>query len=108
MLPLAPALALAGSLQSMQRSTAHEQEEAYLYYDYVEGGQLRGGRLRVDPNNPLHVDTGEQHRGVTSPVTTIVSNGPSSNRIDLVIVGDGYTAGELGTYAADVDAVWPV
>ncbi len=38
--------------------------------------------------------------GITGTSTTLISNGPSSNRIDLVIVGDGYTATELTTYAS--------
>jgi hypothetical protein len=32
-----------------------------------------------------------------SDYTTIISNGPSSNRVDIVFLGDGYTAGELDT-----------
>jgi hypothetical protein len=36
----------------------------------------------------------------SAPFTTILDNGPSSNRIDIVLVGDGYTAAQLGTYAA--------
>ena len=35
----------------------------------------------------------------SAPFTTILDNGPSSNRIDIVLVGDGYTATQLGTYA---------
>ena len=35
--------------------------------------------------------------------TTIVDNGPVANRIDLVILGDGYTGSEMATYYADVD-----
>ncbi|MFH1218948.1 MAG: M64 family metallopeptidase [Candidatus Eisenbacteria bacterium] len=35
--------------------------------------------------------------------TTIVDNGPVANRIDLVILGDGYTGTEMATYYADVD-----
>jgi hypothetical protein len=36
---------------------------------------------------------------------TIVDNGPSSNRVDVVVLGDGYTAADhaAGTYANDVD-----
>ena len=30
-------------------------------------------------------------------VTTLVQNGPSSNRIDIIIAGDGYTASEITT-----------
>jgi hypothetical protein len=39
------------------------------------------------------------------PVVTIRNNGPSSNRVDLVVVGDGYTSAELqsGKYASDVE-----
>jgi hypothetical protein len=38
------------------------------------------------------------------PVTTIRSSGPSANRIDLVVLGDGYSAADLasGKYATDV------
>jgi hypothetical protein len=38
------------------------------------------------------------------PVTTIRNNGSPANRVDLVILGDGYTAGQLAKYAADVEA----
>jgi hypothetical protein len=35
-------------------------------------------------------------------VTPIEVNGPSSTKFDLVFVGDGYTSGQLGTYAQHV------
>jgi len=38
-------------------------------------------------------------RGVSAAVTTLIDSGPPANRIDLVFVGDGYTAGELPLYA---------
>ncbi len=43
--------------------------------------------------------------GAAEPVTTIRNNGPSSNRIDLVVLGDGYTAADIssGKYATDVN-----
>lgn len=37
------------------------------------------------------------------PVTTIRNNGSSANRVDLVILGDGYTSAELGKYATDAE-----
>ena len=39
------------------------------------------------------------------PATTIRDNGDPSNRVDLVILGDGYTANELNQYAADVASI---
>jgi hypothetical protein len=39
------------------------------------------------------------------PVTLVRDNGPSSNRVDLLILGDGYTAADInnGKYANDVE-----
>jgi IgA peptidase M64 len=37
------------------------------------------------------------------PVTTIRNNGDSANRVDLVILGDGYTSTEMEKYATDVE-----
>ena len=37
--------------------------------------------------------------GFSASVTTLVDNGPTSNRIDLVIVGDGYQVVDLPDYA---------
>ncbi len=34
----------------------------------------------------------------SAPFTTILNNGPTANRIDLVLVGDGYTEANLPTY----------
>src|SRR5262245_39798946 len=36
-------------------------------------------------------------------VVTLQETGAPSRRVDLVIVGDGYTAAELGKFASDVD-----
>ncbi|MGH8614968.1 MAG: M64 family metallopeptidase [Gammaproteobacteria bacterium] len=37
------------------------------------------------------------------PVTTIRNNGDSANRVDLVILGDGYISTEMGKYTTDVE-----
>jgi len=101
-------LAFAFLPQTPRPSEPDDEPRPYVYYDYLENGELRGGRVPIDASNPLHADTGELHLGVASPVTTLLSNGPPANRIDLVFVGDGYTAAQLGVYSSDVDAVWPV
>lgn len=36
-------------------------------------------------------------------VAIIRNNGPSANRVDLVVLGDGYTAAEMEKYASDVE-----
>ena len=37
------------------------------------------------------------------PVVTVRDNGDPANRVDLVILGDGYTASEMSKYAYDVE-----
>jgi len=40
---------------------------------------------------------------IAEPVTLVVENGPSDNRIDIVFVGDGYTAAEQPKFVTDVE-----
>ncbi|MDO8706572.1 MAG: M64 family metallopeptidase [Sulfuricaulis sp.] len=41
--------------------------------------------------------------GWAEPVTTIRSNGDSANRVDMAVLGDGYTETELGKFALDTE-----
>ncbi|MCL4220700.1 MAG: hypothetical protein KJZ65_04960 [Phycisphaerales bacterium] len=66
-----------------------------VYYDYLAtDGSLTGGRLLM----PMPVDPGMPRS--TWNWQTIIDSGPSDNRIDLVFVGDGYQAEQLGLYAS--------
>jgi len=64
----------------------------------------------VDPKDPFARSSfgldpvAEAHRAVW-PFTTILNNGPTANRIDIVVLGDGYTVAEQGNYAVHVDNV---
>ena len=42
-------------------------------------------------------------RAVAEPVTVVRRNGPNYNRINIAILGDGYTSEELTKYSTDVD-----
>jgi hypothetical protein len=37
--------------------------------------------------------------------TTFLDNGPPSNRVDIVFMGDGYTSSQLGTYQTHINAM---
>ena len=84
-----------------------------VYFDYAEAGRLQGGRRVLDRNDPRvqeafglgpldEVDRAAQGGWA---VTTIIDNGPIGNRVNLVLLGDGYTVSELGLYATRVDSV---
>ena len=67
-----------------------------VYYDSVtEDGFFTGGKLQL----PMEPMDGLIRAGV-GEVTTLLNNGPSTNRIDIVFVGDGYLESELGSYAS--------
>ncbi len=71
-----------------------------LYWDSIDAdGQLFGGRLSVPVAEQRHGHLAER---VGSEL--IFGSGPSSNRIDLVIVGDGYTAAEMSLYQSQANA----
>src|SRR5262245_8070769 len=38
------------------------------------------------------------------PITTIRNNGDSANRVDLVVLGDGYSVDEIDKYSSDVES----
>lgn len=54
----------------------------------------------VDPNSRFVVPADAAPRGA---VWTLFENGPPGKKVDLLILGDGYTQAELGKYHADVE-----
>lgn len=72
-----------------------------VYYDSFENGQLVGGRADLEPF--VGPTAARVVAGPPSSVTTLINNGPTSNRVDVVLLGDGYTAAELGAYATHVE-----
>jgi len=81
-------------------ATASQPEFEKVYWDTVtKTGEFAGGNLMM----PTQPKDGVAHRGLSN-VETIISNGPSTNRIDLVFVGDGYMIADLNSYASHVNA----
>ncbi|MFF8268705.1 M64 family metallopeptidase [Streptomyces sp. NPDC016562] len=48
----------------------------------------------------------EAERAADGEVVKMVDNGPTADRLDVVIVGDGYTAGELERFRSDAAQKW--
>ncbi|MFD2122565.1 M64 family metallopeptidase [Streptomyces cirratus] len=45
-------------------------------------------------------------READGEVTKTVDNGPTADRLDVVVIGDGYTAAELGKFHDDARQKW--
>ncbi|MBW8042413.1 MAG: hypothetical protein FVQ85_20790 [Planctomycetes bacterium] len=75
-------------------------------YDYIDDkGALKGGTAEIK------VDLDRQARALDSypewPFETIIDNGDPNNRVDLVIVGDGYDVNDIndGIYKSHVNSI---
>lgn len=80
-----------------------------VYYDFIdENGQLSGGVVPVDETNPMLAPVAlgtKALRPAPYAATTILDNGPTTNRVDISIVGDGYTESELALYETHAQTV---
>ena len=74
-----------------------------VYYDYIDDGVLSGGEVEVEIPSFSAVQALSETPSYNA--YTLINNGPSDNRVDLVFVGDGYTAAQIGLYAQHVQTI---
>jgi hypothetical protein len=77
-------------------------EQMIVYHDYAVDDRLIGGRTVQPLQKAAHL---QQVEAEAWDVEVVIDNGPVSNRIDLVILGDGYTGSELELYASHTDSI---
>ena len=87
MVQAAPPLGQRQPLRTLQ----HHAEQCGIMNDEVDEADARRAALSMP-------------RGTWS-YTSLMDNGPVDNRVDLVFVGDGYTAADLATYEAHINTV---
>jgi len=81
-----------------------------VYFDRVDHGVFHGGKVWVREANPVHRAAFglNSELGLHSQpwqVQTILNNGSTLNRIDLVVIGDGFADQDQSAYASQVDAM---
>ncbi|MFN8392503.1 MAG: M64 family metallopeptidase [Bdellovibrionota bacterium] len=85
-------------------SYAQDGNEPIFFDSLTAGGVLTGTRSEV-PLTATSCDVSIESAALAAPVTVVRDSGPSSNRVDVVLLGDGYTQAELGTYSANAGAL---
>ncbi|MCX5380643.1 M64 family metallopeptidase [Streptomyces sp. NBC_00091] len=72
------------------------------------GGDAGSGHIRVPAAGRAKAAPrlSEAARAADGQVTKMVDNGPTADRLDVVVVGDGYTADQLERFHADARAKW--
>lgn len=75
-----------------------------------QGGDAGSGQVRVPAGAGAAAKTGarlsEAERAADGEVAKLVDNGPTADRLDVVVIGDGYTAAELAKFHTDAKAKW--
>jgi hypothetical protein len=75
-----------------------------VYYDSIEDGNLVGGKLTLTLPSVREYQSTVQAPPLWN-YETVINSGPSENRIDIVVVGDGYTQSELANYQLHVNSI---
>ncbi|MFD9406359.1 M64 family metallopeptidase [Streptomyces sp. NPDC059989] len=73
------------------------------------GGEAGSGHTLVPAAGSRAKSAGrlsEAQREADGAVTKMVDNGPTADRLDVVVIGDGYTAAELDRFHADAVQKW--
>ena len=98
---IAPTESSAKQIETIREQTPSIPQPNVIYYDAIEDGEIvDGGILPVNDTNPLEAAVKLQSAAPAPAYNseTILNNGPTENRIDLVLLGDGYTEQELANY----------
>lgn len=89
--------------------SASPGEKHRIYYDTLENGRLTGGKVVVDSEDPEFRNAfglnAQSNVGGGWSSTTVLDNGPVTNRVDIVMLGDGYTHAQMPNYATHVNSV---
>ncbi|MFF5705078.1 M64 family metallopeptidase [Streptomyces sp. NPDC012794] len=72
------------------------------------GGDAGSGHVLVPAAGPAKAAPrlSEAARAADGRVTKMIDNGPTADRLDVVVIGDGYTEGELDRFHTDARAKW--
>uniref|UniRef100_A0AAU2K439 M64 family metallopeptidase n=1 Tax=Streptomyces sp. NBC_00049 TaxID=2903617 RepID=A0AAU2K439_9ACTN len=73
------------------------------------GGEAGSGHVRVPAAGARSETAGrlsEAERTADGAVTKLVDNGSTADRLDVVVIGDGYTAAELARFHTDAEQKW--
>lgn len=79
--------------------------------EYFSGPDAHGRHVEVPAATPgriarAHAPLAPAERAADGAVTPIVESGPVADKLDVVIVGDGYTAAQQADFHADARTKW--
>ena len=104
----APTIESANQLKMNKLAAAvSSQEDDVIFYDYIDvNGELNGGVIHIDEENKAEI-LGDDAEPTLEPFNyeTVVGGDNINNRINIVLLGDGYTVDQLEEYARHVTRI---
>jgi hypothetical protein len=76
-----------------------------VYYDSIEDGKLVGGKVTLALPPVVEYQGIMKQASASWNCETVINSGPSENRIDIVVVGDGYTLSDMSKYQLNVNNI---
>lgn len=73
--------------------------------EYFDGPESHPRHVEVSVKTPKRLAVSGSVQG-DGDVTPIVENGPSGDKLDIAVIGDGYKEGELGQFHTDAKESW--
>ena len=104
----APTIESSQALQQLRSQPEETPKNDVILFDFIEDGEIvDGAMIPADLTNPMQAAVHNPLAPPPPPYTaeTVIDNGDPENRIDIVIVGDGYTESELTQYENHTSAI---
>ncbi|MGP3928236.1 M64 family metallopeptidase [Streptomyces sp. 8N616] len=95
----------AAAVRSAQSRPSHETHET-RHVEYFTSPTGHPRHTEVPAAAPERLTRGEGRVAGDGDVTPIVENGPTADKLDVVVIGDGYTEGELPQFHTDAKEKW--
>lgn len=102
--------------QEERAQRAHEVHEAHEAHEvheveYFTGPDAHPRHTEVPAATPARLTRGDRalsaaETAADGDVSSVIDNGPTADKVDVVFVGDGYTAAQQDDFHADVRSKW--
>ncbi|MFF7648281.1 M64 family metallopeptidase [Streptomyces sp. NPDC007983] len=111
--PAAPSASAASAASVASAASAASAERARRTHEveYFTGPGAHPRHAEVPAATPARLTRGDRtlspaETAADGDVAPVIENGPPADKVDVVFVGDGYTAAQQGDFHADVRSKW--
>ncbi|MFI0779783.1 M64 family metallopeptidase [Streptomyces sp. NPDC021212] len=107
----APSASASPSAERAEGAARSERSQEVHEVEYFTGPGAHPRHTEVPAATPARLTRGDRalspaETAADGDVTSVIGNGPPADKVDVVFVGDGYTAAQQDDFHADVRSKW--